>query len=261
MWLDTALSASRYFVGSDAALEAYRVWDSVAGQQRLLIDSSGNVGIGTGSPTAKLQVNGAGQTTAAISTVSNLGGSVYVQDSGGSSGNGGAIILGALQGAFTAIKALITDGASNTVGDLAFSTRNTTSDATLTERLRITATGTINANGNPITSCPTTCKAWVNFDGDGPFSPNPSTTKIRSKYNVSSITRHGEGDYTVSFTTAMTNANYSAVVTGGNLTGATASESSATYNHAVGSVKISTYVAQSAAATDRQIISLQIFGD
>ena len=46
------------------------------------------------------------------------------------------------------------------------------------------------------------CKAWVNFDGTG-------TPTIRAAYNVSSITDNGTGDYTVNFTTALTDANYS----------------------------------------------------
>jgi hypothetical protein len=52
------------------------------------------------------------------------------------------------------------------------------------------------------------CKAWVNFDGTNAFSPNPSTTAIRSSYNVSSVTKNGTGDYTVNFTTPMADANY-----------------------------------------------------
>lgn len=62
------------------------------------------------------------------------------------------------------------------------------------------------ANGTQIG---TLCRAWVNFDGTGTFSPNPSTTKIRASFNVSSITDNGTGDYTVNFTTAMPDANYS----------------------------------------------------
>ena len=48
-------------------------------------------------------------------------------------------------------------------------------------------------------------KAWVNFNGT-------STVAIRASYNVSSITDNGTGDYTVNFTTAMPDANFSAVV-------------------------------------------------
>ena len=43
--------------------------------------------------------------------------------------------------------------------------------------------------------------AWVNFNGTG-------TVAIRASYNVSSITDNGTGDYTVNFTTAMSDANY-----------------------------------------------------
>lgn len=45
-------------------------------------------------------------------------------------------------------------------------------------------------------------KAWVNFNGTG-------TVAIRAAFNVSSITDNGTGDYTVNFTTAMPDANYS----------------------------------------------------
>ena len=45
-------------------------------------------------------------------------------------------------------------------------------------------------------------KAWVNFNGTG-------TVAIRGSFNVSSITDNGTGDYTVNFTTAMPDTNYS----------------------------------------------------
>jgi hypothetical protein len=44
---------------------------------------------------------------------------------------------------FAAVKGLMTNGAGNTVGDLAFSTRNATTDAALTERVRILANGNV----------------------------------------------------------------------------------------------------------------------
>ena len=46
------------------------------------------------------------------------------------------------------------------------------------------------------------CRAWVNFNGTG-------TVAIRASGNVSSITDNGTGEYTVNFTTAMPDANYS----------------------------------------------------
>jgi hypothetical protein len=48
------------------------------------------------------------------------------------------------------------------------------------------------------------CRAWVNFNGTG-------TVAIRASGNVSSITDNGVGIYTVNFTTAMPDANYTAV--------------------------------------------------
>ena len=45
-------------------------------------------------------------------------------------------------------------------------------------------------------------KAWVNFNGTG-------VVAIRASFNVSSITDNGTGDYTVNFTVAMVDANYS----------------------------------------------------
>ena len=48
-------------------------------------------------------------------------------------------------------------------------------------------------------------KAWVNFNG------NP-TVAIRASYNVSSLTRNGTGDYTINFTNAFADVNYSQVM-------------------------------------------------
>lgn len=45
-------------------------------------------------------------------------------------------------------------------------------------------------------------RAWVNFNGSG-------TVAIRSSGNVSSITDNGTGNFTINFTTAMPDANYS----------------------------------------------------
>jgi hypothetical protein len=52
------------------------------------------------------------------------------------------------------------------------------------------------------------CRAWVNFNGTG-------TVAIRASGNVSSITDNGTGDYTVNFTTAMSDANYAVTAMAG----------------------------------------------
>ena len=49
-------------------------------------------------------------------------------------------------------------------------------------------------------------KAWVSFDAI------PSTLDILDSYNISSVTDHGTGDYEVIFATAMSDANYSQVM-------------------------------------------------
>jgi hypothetical protein len=49
------------------------------------------------------------------------------------------------------------------------------------------------------------CRAWVNFNG------TTTTPTIRASGNVSSVTRNGTGDYTVNFSTAMPDVNYSAI--------------------------------------------------
>jgi len=46
-------------------------------------------------------------------------------------------------------------------------------------------------------------KAWVNFNGTSGASP-----VIRASYNVSSVTRNGTGNYTVTYTNAFIDGNY-----------------------------------------------------
>jgi hypothetical protein len=79
-------------------------------------------------------------------------------------------------------------------------------------------------------------KAWVNFQGTG-------TVAIRAGYNVSSITDNGLGDYTVNFTTAMPNINYSLVGSSSNGGQGTSDEYSGisiygTNSYLVGSVRV-----------------------
>lgn len=95
-------------------------------------------------------------------------------------------------------------------------------------------------------------RAWVNFNGSGVVS-------IRASGNVSSITDNGVGTYTINFTTAMQDANYS-VTTG------VIHDSSTTYGDSVnigtmtaGTIQVTTWIEGSGAALDdKSIICVNI---
>ena len=100
------------------------------------------------------------------------------------------------------------------------------------------------------------CKAWVNFNGVG-------TVAIRSAYNVSSITDNGVGDYTVNFTSAMPDANYSVVGGAGdlNVTNEISSQINVNGPYTTSSIRIATgyvtYISQ--AQEDRSVINFSVF--
>lgn len=104
-------------------------------------------------------------------------------------------------------------------------------------------------------------KAWVNFNGTG-------TIDIRSSYNVTSITDNGVGDYTIVLTNALTDANYSAVITctsrggGANNCGAVGygSATTVTSNSTYSATQLRIFVGtSSAAAFDAPTISAAFF--
>jgi hypothetical protein len=142
-------------------------------------NSSGNFGVGTSSP----------------DSLSNF----RFLDVGSSGTNQG--VIQANNGTVkTAIYANSTEGylATRTNHNLVFQT-NATTQAT------ITTAGLFQFNsGYGSVATAYGCRAWVNFNGTG-------TVAIRASGNVSSITDNGTGDYTVNFTTAMPDADYSIV--------------------------------------------------
>jgi len=81
---------------------------------------------------------------------------------------------------------------------------------------------------------------------------------IRGAGNVASVTRNGTGDYTVTFTTALPSANYSAVASSGLLDTDTGAESTATTNRTTASFSV--YTANTTTASNRAEVSVVVFG-
>ena len=120
-------------------------------------------------------------------------------------------------------------------------------DGASSEALTTNGSGTLSFTG-------TTCRAWVNFNGTG-------TVAIRASYNVSSITDNGVGDYTVNFTTALADANFAAVTSGGDTAAGTAARN---YNTTVAakattSVEVIAALTSTSAVADAVVVDVAIF--
>ena len=89
------------------------------------------------------------------------------------------------------------------------------------------------------------CRAWVNFTGTG-------TVAINASGNVSSITDNGVGDYTVNFTTAMPDTNYS-------IGGMNGSWVQCYTTRATSSIRVTTFNSTTGANVDVANVSIHIF--
>jgi hypothetical protein len=97
------------------------------------------------------------------------------------------------------------------------------------------------------------CRAWVNFNGTG-------TVAIRASGNVSSITDGGTGLYTVNFTTAMVDANYSAVAATGQAGAAAATQQQpSVYTYTTSAVSVSSTQGSTRSFSDASEVSVAIF--
>lgn len=232
----------------------------------LVTTTAGDVGIGTATPDQLLDLGASNTgltgtdanntlrfTDTDTSTATNqpLGKIEWYSSDATTSARVGAYILATAQG---------TSGG----GNLEFGTATNT--GTVTEQMQITGAGDLQFNsGYGSVATAYGCRAWVNFDGTGTFSPNPSTTKIRASGNVSSITDNGTGDYTVNFTTAMPDVNYS-FVGGGQIDISAADANRATLSArrgsgdiAVGSLRVVTGGAGASSSADILVATVAIF--
>ena len=98
-------------------------------------------------------------------------------------------------------------------------------------------------------------KAWISFNGTG-------TPAITGSFNVTSITDHGTGNYTINFTTALSDANYCMTGAGdnnGNSQGTMVILDNATTAPAAGSCRIMTRVPNVGVASDGVRINCAFF--
>lgn len=149
-----------------------------SGTERLRVDSNGNTGIGTTSPPAKLTSNGTIRST-------STGASGYVDIR--HDGTNGVLV------ANTGSLLMYAEGLNSII-----------MHTNATQRFSIGSDGSFTSvipSGSTLYPA-YMCRAWVNFNGTG-------TVAIRGSGNVTSITDNAVGDYTVNFTTAMPDANYS----------------------------------------------------
>jgi hypothetical protein len=118
--------------------------------------------------------------------------------------------------------------------------------------------GVTSVNGNTGALTFFECKAWVNFDGTA------ASPIIRGSGNIASVTRTSgggaTGDYTITFTNAMADANYAAICTGDNTLGATQSAIPQINIHTLsaGSLRILT-VDSTGSRLNYEIVNVAIF--
>jgi flagellar hook assembly protein FlgD len=114
------------------------------------------------------------------------------------------------------LDANVTAGKLATTLDLSGKTVTLPDDSVTNDKLSLAANAgeikkALNADNSPPIFA---CRAWVNFNGnrnstDTEASANGGNVLIRASGNVSSVTKVAQGQYTVNFTTAMPDANYS----------------------------------------------------
>jgi len=199
------------------------------GAEAMRINSSGQVGIGTTTPNANLEVSGTATAvnitrystdtgvsslvfrksrgTEASPTIISSGdniGSILFQGYDGSSFSNAAQIL---------VQCAATPGATDMPGNMLFRV-SPDGSATVVNQASLSSAGLFSFNsGYGSAAVAYGCRAWVNFDGTG-------TPAIRASGNVTSITDGGTGIFTLNFATALVDTNYAFVsTTSGSATG------------------------------------------
>ena len=131
--------------------------------------STSGLGLGTTDLTDsyKMIIEGSDQETANLTDSGTHGATLFLRATGENVGSGGAVAFGTTNGnkrPFAAIKGYVLDGTANSVGDLVFSTRATTSATALTERMTLTKDGRLVIGDN-------SPQAKLDVQSDGQYTP------------------------------------------------------------------------------------------
>ena len=172
----------------------------------IAVDSSGNVGINTSNPSCRFEVSGAGTLTRFTGSGAQFQG-FGVRNNFASATNAGSVFYDAVNENNATVANMVAD--INTDGSSAWYWATQTAGARTDRRvetMRIDTNRNLQFNsGYGSAATAYGCRAWVNFDGNGPT--------IRGNGNVSSISRPSNGKYIINFSNAMPDTNYAALGT------------------------------------------------
>jgi hypothetical protein len=201
---------------------------SEGGVESMRINSSGNLGIGVASPQTRLDISG----SSIIATFNSSDNSNVIAVSNAST-------VGGYVGA-TGTNLILANNAG-------------------TQALKIDTNSNLFFNsGYGSVGLAFACRAWVNFNGTtnvGGFCT------IRGSGNVTSVADNGTGDYTVNFTNAMPDANYSTQVTTEENLGANSNLNAGLYSggtYSTTAVRVYIHLGE-VGGFDRSIVCVSVF--